>query len=106
MVVRRSVARVVGVLVFPAICGAAIAYFGYFTVWGERGLVALASGQTQLAAEQEQYDALRTARERLQHRIDLLNQGDPDMVQEVRRNQLLGAETGEVLVPRKHGTAP
>jgi len=106
MVMRRSVARVVGVLVFPAICAAAIAYFGYFTVWGERGLVALAAGQTQLAAEQQQYDALRIARERLQHRIDLLNQGDPDMVQEVRRHQLLGAETGEVLVPRKHGTTP
>src|SRR6476646_2872791 len=105
MVVRRSVARVVGVLVFPAICAAAVAYFGYFTVWGERGLVALASVQAQLAADQQQYETLRLARARLQHRIDLLNQGDPDMVQEVRRNQLLGAETGEVLVPRKPGTA-
>jgi len=94
------------VLVFPAICAAAVAYFGYFTVWGERGLVALASVQAQLAADQQQYETLRLARARLQHRIDLLNQGDPDMVQEVRRNQLLGAETGEVLVPRKPGTAP
>jgi cell division protein FtsB len=101
MVMRRSVARVVGALIVPAICAAAIAYFGYFTVWGERGLMALASAQTQLAAEQQQYASIRTSRERLERRILLLRRGDPDMVQEVRRNQLLGAENGEVLVPRK-----
>ena len=98
---RRSVARVVGALIVPAICAAAVAYFGYFTIWGERGLMALASARTQLTAEQQQLDTLQTARERLQRRIALLRAGDPDILQEVRRKQLLGAETGEVLIPRK-----
>jgi cell division protein FtsB len=101
MVMRRSVARVVGASIVPAICAAAVAYFGYFTVWGERGLMALASARTQFTAEQQQLDTLQTARERLQRRIALLRAGDPDILQEVRRKQLLGAENGEVLVPRK-----
>ena len=98
---RRSVARVVGALIVPAICAAAVTYFGYFTIWGERGLMALASARTQLTAEQRQLDTLQTARERIQRRIALVRAGDPDILQEVRRKQLLGAENGEVLVPRK-----
>jgi len=98
---RRSVARVVGALIVPAICAAAVTYFGYFTIWGERGLMALASARTQLTTEQRQLDTLQTARERIQRRIALVRAGDPDILQEVRRKQLLGAESGEVLVPRK-----
>ena len=98
---RRSVARVVGALIVPAICMAAVTYFGYFTIWGERGLMALASARTQLTAEQRQLDTLQTARERIQRRIALVRAGDPDILQEVRRKQLLGAESGEILVPRK-----
>ena len=98
---RRSVARIVGALIVPAICAAAVTYFGYFTVWGERGLMALASARTQLTTEQRQLDTLQTARERIQRRIALVRAGDPDILQEVRRKQLLGAESGEVLVPRK-----
>ena len=98
---RRSVARVVGALIVPAICAAAVTYFGYFTIWGERGLMALASARTQLTAEQRQLDTLQIARERIQRRIALVRAGDPDILQEVRRKQLLGAENGEVLVPRK-----
>jgi cell division protein FtsB len=101
MVMRRSVARIVGALIVPAICAAAVTYFGYFTVWGERGLMALASARTQLTTEQRQLDTLQTARERIQRRIALVRAGDPDILQEVRRKQLLGAESGEVLVPRK-----
>jgi cell division protein FtsB len=101
MVMRRSVARIVGALIVPAICAAAVTYFGYFTVWGERGLMALASARAQLTTEQRQLDTLQTARERIQRRIALVRAGDPDILQEVRRKQLLGAESGEVLVPRK-----
>jgi cell division protein FtsB len=88
-------------LIVPAICAATVAYFGYFTVWGERGLVALASARTELSGEQQQLISLKNARERLQRRIALVRRGDPDMLQELRRNQLLGADTGEVAVPRK-----
>ncbi|MBV9571622.1 MAG: septum formation initiator family protein [Alphaproteobacteria bacterium] len=100
MAVRRSVARVVGALVVPAICAATIAYFSYFTVWGERGLMALAATQAQLSGEQQQYNAIKTTRERLEYRIALLRHGDPDMVQEVWRKRVLGGENGVVMVPR------
>jgi cell division protein FtsB len=94
---------VVGALIVPAICAATVAYFGYFTIWGERGLMALASAQTRLSVEQQQLDALKGARERLQHRIALLKSGhaDADLVQEIRREQLIGAEAGEIAVPRR-----
>ncbi|MBV9063495.1 MAG: septum formation initiator family protein [Alphaproteobacteria bacterium] len=98
---RRSVARVVSALIVPAICTAAIAYFGYFTIWGGRGLMALAAAQAKLAAEQQEYASLRGARERLERQIRLLRRGDADTVQEVRREQMLGAENGEIFVPRK-----
>ena len=101
MVMRRSVARVVGALIVPAICAAVVAYFGYFTVWGERGLMALASAQTQLATEQREYASIKGARERMERNIRLLRRGDADKVQEVRRDQMLGAESGEIYVPRK-----
>lgn len=103
MRVRRSVARVVGALVAPAICAATIVYFGYFTIWGERGLMALASTQTELDAKREQLASVRGAREKLQHRIELLRFGhaDADLVQEIRRNQLMGAEAGEIAIPRQ-----
>ena len=103
MRMRRSVARVVGALVVPAICAAVVAYFGYFTIWGERGLMALASTQAQLDIKRERLASVRGAREKLQHRIELLRSGhaDADLVQEVRRNQLMGAETGEIAIPRK-----
>jgi cell division protein FtsB len=101
MVMRRSVARIVGALIVPAICAATVAYFGYFTVWGERGLMALASARADLSTEQQRLTTLKSARERLQRRIALVRRGDPDMLQELRRDQLLGADTGEVAVPRK-----
>ena len=101
MVMRRSVARVVGALIVPAICAAAVAYFGYFTIWGERGLIALAKAQTQLASEQQEYAKVRGARERMERDIRLVRRGDPDEIQRVRREQMLGAENGEIYVPRK-----
>ena|ERR1051326_4016529 len=101
MAMRRSVARVVGALVVPVICAATVAYFGYFTIWGERGLAALASARANLSAEQQQLARLKGARERLQHRIALVRHADPDILQELRRDQLLGADAGEVAVPRK-----
>ena len=100
MAVRRSVARIVGALVVPAICAATTFYFGYFTGWGYRGLRALAATLAQLSGERQQYSAIRTTRERLEHRIALLRRGDPDMVQEVWRNRVLGGENSVVMVPR------
>jgi cell division protein FtsB len=93
----------VGALVVPAICAAVVAYFGYFTIWGERGLMALASTQAQLDLKVERLATVRGAREKLQHRIELLRPGhaDPDLVWEVMQDQMIGAVPGEVGIPRK-----
>lgn len=103
MRIRRSVARTVGMLVFPAICAATIAYFGYFTIFGPRGLMALADARRDLAAQQTALATAEQSRLHLQHRVVLLGKGDPDIVEELRRDQNLGARTGEVSVRRNDG---
>ena len=94
--------RFFAALVIPAISAAAVVYFGYYMIWGARGLVALSDTQARLEVRQEQLAALKSERVRLQHRIALLKKGsvDPDMVEEVARSQLLEGAPGQVAVPR------
>jgi cell division protein FtsB len=102
MRIRRSVTRFFSALVIPAICGAAVAYFGYYTVWGPRGLVALDKVHAQLAVHQDQLSALRARHDRLAHRIKLLQGGsaDPDLVEELANQQLMEGIPGQVAIPR------
>lgn len=102
MRIRRSVTRFFGALVIPAICAATVAYFGYYTIWGARGLMALSTAQAHLEVRNEQLASLKSERERLQHRIKLLEPGsvNRDMVEEVARTQLLEGAPGQVAVPR------
>jgi cell division protein FtsB len=104
MRIRRSVLRFFGASVIPAICTAMIAYFGYYTVFGARGYDTLHATNTQLSSENRTLATIHTDRIRLQHRIDLLEPGhvDPDMVEEVAREQLLNSTPGQVAVPREH----
>ncbi|HET7333645.1 MAG TPA: septum formation initiator family protein [Rhizomicrobium sp.] len=90
-------------LVFPAICGAAIVYFGYYTVWGTRGLLVLNDTNAHLAIRSEQLTALKSQRAHLERRIKLLEPGsvDPDLLEEVARQQLLDGVQGQIVVPRK-----
>jgi cell division protein FtsB len=102
MRIRRSVTRFFGTLVIPALCAAAVAYFGYYTIWGSRGLLMLSDTSARLAVQQEQLASLKEDRARLEHRIKLLEPGsvDPDMVEEVARDQLLDSAPGQVAIPR------
>jgi cell division protein FtsB len=105
MRIRHSVTRFFGILVIPAICGATIAYFGYYTICGTRGLLALTETRARLAVANEQLASLTDQRKRLEHRIQLLQPGsvDPDLVEEIAREQLLGSAPGEIAIPRhKH----
>ena len=72
MRIRRSVTRFFGILVIPAISAAAIAYFGYYTLWGTRGLIALADYRARLSLEQDKLVSLSDQRSRLERRIRLL----------------------------------
>lgn len=104
MRIRRSVTRLFANLVIPALCAATVAYFGYYTIWGTRGLLALSDTHARLAVQQEQLASLKDDRARLEHRIKLLEPGsvDPDMVEEVARDQLLDSAPGQIAVPRIH----
>jgi cell division protein FtsB len=97
------VTRFFGALVIPAICAAAVAYFGYYAIWGARGVLALADVQARLAVQQEQLATLKDDRAHLEHRIALLRDGseDPDLIEEIARGQLLGTTPGQIAVPRE-----
>ena len=89
--------------IVPTISTAVIFYFGYNVVWGERGLLALDRAQAQLSVAQDQLSQLDGQRSQLQHRIALIKAGDPDLVEELARNELMDGAPGQVAVPRhKH----
>ncbi len=100
MRIRHSVSRFFGALVIPALCGAAVLYFGYYLVWGTRGLLALTDVQARLAMEQQQLADVQHDNSKLERRIKLLGSEDADIIEEIARDQLLGATPGQVAVPR------
>jgi cell division protein FtsB len=104
MRIRHSVTRFFGILVIPAVSAAAILYFGYYLIWGTRGLIALADVSHRLSAQEQQLAMLAGQRDRLEHRIKLLQNGaeDPDLVEELAREQMLGSTPGQIAVPREH----
>ena len=104
MRIRHSVTRFFGILVIPAVSAAAILYFGYYLIWGTRGLIALADVSHRLSVNQQQLATLAGRRSRLEHRIKLLQNGaeDPDLVEELAREQMIGSTPGQIAVPREH----
>jgi cell division protein FtsB len=103
MRIRRSVTRFFGLSVLPAISVAVVAYFGYYAIWGERGMLALSDTQAKLGVQQERLAQAVDARKRLQHRIDLMNPAnpDPDLVQELAHDRLMIGAANEVSVARQ-----
>jgi cell division protein FtsB len=104
MRIRRSVTRFFTAMVVPSITAAVVCYFGYYAIWGQRGVLALEDTQAQLGVRQQELVQVKDARFRLQHRISLLEPGsvDPDLVEELARGQLMDAAPGQVAVPRNN----
>ncbi len=100
MRIKRSVSRIFGVLVVPAITVAVVAYFGAYTIWGNRGVLALVDAQAQLGIQQQQLAGLQDSRARLEHRIALMEKSDADLVEELARGQLMDGAPNQVAVPR------
>lgn len=101
MRIKRSVSRIFGVLVVPAITLAVVAYFGAYAIWGNRGVLALEDTQARLGIQQEQLAQLQDSHAKLQHRISLMeNNPDPDLVEELARGQLMDGAPNQVAVPR------
>jgi cell division protein FtsB len=101
MRIKRSVSRIFGVLVVPAITLAVVAYFGAYAIWGNRGVLSLEDTQAQLGIQQQQLAQLQDNRTRLEHRIALMEKdADPDLVEELARGQLMDGAPNQVAVPR------
>ncbi|HWF65435.1 MAG TPA: septum formation initiator family protein [Rhizomicrobium sp.] len=100
MRIRRSVTRFFAVMVVPAITVAVVAYFGAYAVWGNRGVLALEDTQAQLGIRQQQLSELQANRQRLEHRIALMEKNDPDLVEELARTQLMDGAPNQVALPR------
>jgi cell division protein FtsB len=103
MRIKRSVTRFFTVLILPAISMAVVGYFGTYAIWGNSGILALEDTQAQLGIRQQQLAEVQATRQRLEHRIALMSQHDPDLVEELARTQLMDGAPNQVAVPRsKH----
>ena len=102
MRIKRSVTRIFTVLIVPAISLAVVGYFGTYAVWGNRGVLALEDTQAKLGVRQQQLSELQASRQRLEHRIALMekNGGDPDLLEELARGQLMDGAPNQVALPR------
>jgi len=100
MRIKRSVSRFFAVLVIPAITVAVVTYFGAYAIWGNRGVLALEDTQAQLGVRQQQLAELQAGRQRLEHRIALMEKNDPDLVEELARTQLMDGAPNQVALPR------
>ncbi|HEY8255724.1 MAG TPA: septum formation initiator family protein [Rhizomicrobium sp.] len=100
MRIKRSVTRFFAVLVVPAITVAVVTYFGAYAIWGNRGVLALEDTQAQLGIRQQQLSEIQASRQRLEHRIALMEKNDPDLVEELARTQLMDGAPNQVALPR------
>jgi len=104
MRIKRSVTRFFMALVLPALSIAVVGYFGSYAIWGERGLLVLEDTQAKLGIQQEKLTQIAAQRDRLAHRIALMEEGhaDPDLVEELARTQLMDGAPNQVAIPRKN----
>ena len=102
MRIKRSVTRFFLALVLPALTIAVVGYFGSYAIWGERGLLKLEDTEARLGMQQEKLAQVSGERDRLAHRIQLMEDGhaDPDLVEELARGQLMDGAPNQVAVPR------
>ncbi|HVZ27949.1 MAG TPA: septum formation initiator family protein [Rhizomicrobium sp.] len=102
MRIKRSVTRFFTNLILPAISVAVVSYFGAYALWGERGLFQLQDVEAKLGLEKQQLAQVEAQRDRLAHRIQLMEgaSADPDLVEELARGQLMDGAPNQVAVPR------
>jgi cell division protein FtsB len=101
MRIKRSVSRFFAVLVLPAISLSVVSYFGAYAIWGNRGILALEDTQAELGIRQQQLAELVANRQSLEHRIALMAQDDPDLVEELARTRLMDGAPNQVALPRR-----
>jgi cell division protein FtsB len=106
MRIKRSITRAFALSILPAVSCAVVLYFGYFAIWGERGMLALSDVQAQLEVDRARLAQAEDGRHRLEHRVQLINSGDQDIIEELSRGQLMQGAPGQVRVSRGAQGAP
>ena len=89
-------------MVVPAITVAVVSYFGTYAIWGNRGILVLEDTEAKLGIQQQQLAQLQDSRQRLEHRIALMEKpdADPDLLEELARGQLMDGAPNQVAIPR------
>jgi cell division protein FtsB len=93
---RRRITQILG----PVFAAAVVAYFAYYTVEGERGLIALTRLQAQEAQAQMAYTSTKADREALQARVLSLRPDslDVDRLDERTRTLLNDSRADELII--------
>ncbi|MBL26577.1 MAG: hypothetical protein CMM50_03365 [Rhodospirillaceae bacterium] len=96
---RGKHGRILKQVALPVLSSCAIAYFGYHTVQGDRGLMAYLRISGEIDQAKSLYASLREEHVQLQHRVSLLGRGglDPDLLDERARAVLNYAAPGELV---------
>ncbi len=97
---RQAAIRAIGPFVWAGI----IAYFAYYAVYGERGLMSMRQLETQVAQAQNQLDDVHKERVRLENRSALLRPDnlDRDMLDERARLMLNYSHPDDVVIVLPH----
>ena len=87
-------------LAFPVATLALAAYFGYYLIYGNHGVLNLARVQQQIELKQAELDRIRAQRLAIEHRVSLLRPEsvDPDMLEEQARSRLGLTDRDEVVI--------
>ncbi|WP_085556378.1 FtsB family cell division protein [Azospirillum agricola] len=86
--------------IMPALCACVVAYFAYYAIHGDRGLVAMKQIQGEIAQAETVLQQLRDERERMERRAQLLRGDnlDRDMLDERARSMLNLSNPRDVVV--------
>jgi cell division protein FtsB len=87
-------------LAFPLVTLGLAAYFGYYLVYGNHGILNLARVQQEIERKQTELEQVRSDRRALEHRVSLLRPEsvDPDLLEEQARSRLGLTERDEVVI--------
>ncbi len=86
--------------ILPGVCACITAYFAYYAVHGDRGLVAMKQIKSEIAQAEAVLQQLRNERERMERRAQLLRGDnlDRDMLDERARTMLNLSNPRDVVV--------
>jgi len=87
-------------LAFPVVTLGLAAYFGYYLIYGNHGVLNLARVQQEIEVKQAELDHVRLQRQAIEHRVSLLRPEsvDPDMLEEQARARLGLTDRDEVVI--------